>query len=70
MDNYKKVKIFQSPEIQSKALYKVDKWYFMRRDDLTAYYERFFLDKVLKLLILIFQEVEKLRKRNSEGGKK
>ena len=52
---FKKEKIFQSPEIGSPKNYHVDKWYFVRKDDLNVYYEKFFLDK----------EVEKMRKRNA-----
>ena len=48
-DNYKKERRFASPEIQSRKSYLVDKWYFYKKDDLTSYYEKFFMDKVLLL---------------------
>ena len=46
-DNFDKKKRFQSPELRSRGLYKVDKWYFIKKDDLNAYYEKFFMDKVI-----------------------
>jgi hypothetical protein len=58
LDTFKKERRFQSPEIHSRGNYKIDKWYFMKRDDLTAYYEKFFLDKVnyyfLKITQMLF----------------
>ncbi len=67
LDLYKKESRFQSSELHSKPLYKVDKWYFMKKDDLTAYYEKYFMDKVisiLKIFYLLLKAVDKLRKNN------
>lgn len=59
----------------NKKSYLVDKWYFYKKDHHTAYYEKFFMDKVYIILYSIynfysyFQEVDKMRKKNSQGGK-
>lgn len=45
-DNFKKEKRFFSPDIGNKKSYLVDKWYFYKRDHHSAYYEKFFMDKV------------------------
>ncbi len=67
LENYTKIRRFCSPDVNESRSYKTDKWYNIKRDELTDYYERFFLDKVKKKLK---KNVEKLRKKNeSEKGK-
>jgi hypothetical protein len=68
-DGFKKDKIFISPDLYSSRTYKVDKWYFVKKDDLNIYYEKFFLDKVKYFIIqfyfrkLINEERKMLKKK-------
>ena len=54
-DNYKKDNTIFSKDTTISQNYIVDKWYFQKRDERKAFYEKYFWDK----------EIDKMRKKNA-----